>query len=322
MAPGPAPVPSPAVATTPGPPDVRVGIVSYNTAGLLERCLAALPAALDGLEAEVVVVDNASRDDSVAVARAAGATVVANVTNVGYSRAMNVALAGTQADTLVALNPDTDPRPGSLRTLVDVLRADPAVGLAVPRLVNPDGSLQHSVHRFPTARLALVEGLVPHPLRRGRLGQRLWLHGFAAHDDAALVDWAVGAVHVIRRAALGDPDHAYSERTFMYAEDLELCFRLHEHGWRVVFDPDAEVVHVLNAAGAVEFGEARDDRWLGAAYDWYAGTHGATAARAWAAANCTGLAAKWVVASVVGRPNLRRTVGSLLRIHARHLISA
>jgi GT2 family glycosyltransferase len=129
---------------------VRVGIVSWNTAALLDRCLAALPAATNGLNAEVVLVDNASSDHSVEVARRhAGVTVVANEENVGYARGMNQALthdAGpTPPEVLIALNPDTVPPPGSLTRLVEDLLGQPEVGLIVPQLLNPDGTLQHSV---------------------------------------------------------------------------------------------------------------------------------------------------------------------------------
>ncbi len=86
--------------------DLRIGIVSYNTARLLNRCLAALPAALDGLSAEIVVVDNGSIDDSVTVAgRFPGVRIIKNNLNQGYARAMNRALLDTHVPTLLALNP-------------------------------------------------------------------------------------------------------------------------------------------------------------------------------------------------------------------------
>src|SRR5690349_19802703 len=131
--------------------DVRVGIVTWNTAECLGACLDALPAALAGLDAEIVVVDNASSDDSAAIAeRHPGVRVVRNPDNRGYARAMNQALHGPGAEFLIALNPDTRCPPGSLAALVQFLRDHADVGLVAPRLLNDDGSLQHSVHRFPS----------------------------------------------------------------------------------------------------------------------------------------------------------------------------
>jgi len=228
-------------------PDVRIGIVSWNTAALLDRCLRALPAALGPLSAEIVVVDNASADDVAAVAAAhPGVTFVSNDSNVGYARAMNQALAGTTAPVLVALNPDTEPPPESLARLVDVLRQHPHAALVAPRLVNADGSLQHSVYRFPSATVTAAACLPPFAQRA--LGGRYWLVGHAPHDRSTEVDWAVGAVHCMRATAV-DPGAVYSERWFMYVEDLDLCWQLRERNWRVVLAGDVEVTHIGNVAG-------------------------------------------------------------------------
>lgn len=301
--------------------EARIGIVSWQTAGLLDGCLAALPAALGDMRADVVVVDNASTDGSAEVAHAHGVRVIVNDRNLGYGRAMNQALAGADAPILIALNPDTVARPGSLALLVEALSADPALGLVAPRLVNHDGSLQPSVNRFPSIRLALVTGLVPMALRRGRLGARFWLEGYAAHDRATDIDWAIGAVHVIRRSAITDPDHPYSERTFMYTEDMDLCWQLWRGGWRVGLEPSSEVLHVGNAAGSLAFGGRRDDILLAADAQWYVDRHGITQARLWFIANMLGFCVKSVVGTVRWGSRHPRTVRlkRLFRGHARNL---
>ncbi len=86
---------------------------------------------------------------------------------------------------MLELNPDVLPPPGSLRSLVERLREDPDVALVVPRLTNPDSSLQPSVHRFPSIRQAIVMGFTPPVLRRGRLGARFWLERSAAAERQA-----------------------------------------------------------------------------------------------------------------------------------------
>jgi GT2 family glycosyltransferase len=303
--------------------------VSWNTGALLERCLAALPAALDGMAAEIVVVDNASADDSVAVARRhAGVVVVANDDNRGYAKGMNQALANSDAPVLIALNPDTEPPPGSLAHLVRRVIAEPSIGVLVPRLANTDGATQHTVYRFPSLRVAAAVSLLPAVTHRGAIGRRFWLEGFADHDAPADIDWAIGAVHCIRAAAL-DGQPPYTEKWFMYVEDLELCWRLGHAGWRIVFDPSVTIPHVANAAGAQAWGSERTARWLDATYEWYADEHGSPAARAWAAVNTIGVAAKLGVNKALLRAGGRRSAQhasmvrlfrELLPLHARKLM--
>lgn len=271
-------------------PSVRVGIVSWNVAHLLDACLASLPAALGSLPNEVVVVDNASADGSAEVAAThPDVRVIRNRANLGYARAVNQALAGTAAPVLVALNPDTELPPGSLATLVERLTAQPDVALVVPRLADRDGVLQHSVHRFPSVGLTLVACLFPPSWRSHPWARRWWLEGASPHDRSVDIDWAVGAVHVLRAEAViaGGP---YSQRWFMYVEDLDLCWRLSRQGWRRRLEADVEITHIGNASGAQAWGSQRTARWMAASYDWYRLAHGPRAARAWGMANTAGLA--------------------------------
>jgi GT2 family glycosyltransferase len=303
--------------------DLRVGIVSWNTADLLDRCLAAVPAACGGLDVEVVVVDNDSGDASAEMAAGHdGVQVIRNPTNAGYGVAMNQALGGTDTDAefLCALNPDSEPPPGSLAALVAYARRHPRAGLVVPRLANADGSLQHSVQRFPSVRLAAAAGLVPPRFQRGRFARRWWLDGRHPHDTSGPVDWAIGAVHVLRAVALGG-EAPYSERWFMYVEDLEVCWRLHQRGWEVHLDAEVTVPHVGNAAGEQKWGGDRARRYWTASYDFHALAHGAGAARAWAATNVAGASVHYVSNRLWGDRNVAAQLRAVLPVHARAVVS-
>ncbi|MCU1428370.1 MAG: pimA 3 [Actinomycetia bacterium] len=279
-------------------PDVRVGIVSWNTAECLGQCLDALPAALAGVDAEIVVVDNASSDDSTEVAAARPwVRVVRNTDNLGYAKAMNQALGGTDAEFLLAVNPDTVCPPGSLSALVTYMRANADVGLVAPRLLNADGTLQHSVHRFPSVREAGVMGFVPPPLRPGWIGEHWWLEGSAdaEHEKVVDIDWVIGAVHCIRAQAI-EGALPYNERWFMYGEDLERCWQLHKRGWRVVLLGTIAVIHIGNVAGEKAWGAARESRWLESMYDWYATERGVREAQVFALVTILALFTKLTVA--------------------------
>lgn len=294
---------------------MRVGVVTFDTPTYLDDCLRHLSAAIRGLDAEVVVVDNGSVGEAdVEVARRYPLRLMRLGRNVGYPRAMNVALAGSDASYLIAVNSDTLAEPESLTRLVETLERRPELGLASPRLVGPDGRLQHSVRRFPSSGTALQTGFVPPRLRAGRLGARMLLESEVPLDRPSEVDWTVGAVQVLRAAALRRPQ-VYSERSFMFVEDMEVCWHVREGGWRVLFDPSVTVVHVGNVTAGKSFGGGREFRWLDAMYRWYVDQHGVAAARRWAAANTAGLLAKAAALRVRGTAEHRAYVDGLAGFH-------
>lgn len=300
-------------------PHVRIGVVSYDTPTYLDDCLRHLAAAIEGLDAEVVVVDNGSVGEADAeVARRYPVRLVRLGRNVGYPRAMNVALSGSDATYLIAVNSDTLPEPRSLTRLVETLERRPDVGIVSPRLVGPDRRLQHSVRSFPSSTVALQTGLVPPPLRVGRMGARMLLENELPLDRPSEADWIVGAVHVIRAAALRR-SQPYSERSFMFVEDMEVCWHVREGGWRVLYDPSVTVVHVGNVTAGKSFGGGREFRWIDAMYHWYVDQHGLRAARRWAAANTVGLLAKAAALRIKGTPEHRAYVDGLARFHRGRL---
>lgn len=300
--------------------ELRIGIVSYDTPEDLRGCLEALPAALDGIAAHIVVVDNGSAGTADGeVARAAGVELRTIPRNVGYPRAMNHALHDATTPFLLALNPDTVPDPGSLRHLVEVLRADPGIGLVTPHIVGPAGDEQWPVRPFPSPLVSLVNGFVPRALRPKRLGRRLWAEGHYPLDRTSDVDWTIGAVHLMRRTAV-DRARPYSEAAFMFAEDMEICWHLHRNGWRVVFDPRVTVVHVGKTATGRDFGAKREKRWLDANYNWYVDGRGAAAARAWALCNALSSAA-WTLGYLArGDREAVRHRAALTRFHTARVL--
>ena len=264
---------------------VRVGVVSWNTAELLSRCLAALPAALAGVDFDVVVVDNDSTDDSAEVAaRTPSVRLIRNPVNVGYGRAMNQALAGAAAAVLVALNPDTVPPPHSLARLAGRLLADPGVGLVAPQLVDSAGVAQHTARGFPSLAGAAATCLLPVRWHGGTLGRRLLLEAAPQPEGPQDVDWVIGAVHVIRASAVRGR-RPYDERWFMYAEDIELCWWLALRGWRRRLEADITVPHLGNASGDQAWADGYMERCYDAIYDWYQRDVSAVGVRALAGLN-------------------------------------
>jgi len=225
-------------------PAVSLVIVSHQTRDLLRACLRSIYEHPPSGAFEVCVLDNASTDGSGEMVRSEFPEVqlIENKDNVGYSRAVNLGARRTSAPYVLVINPDILVTEGSVEALVRFMDARPRVGVAGGKLLNPDGTLQYSARTFYTPRILL--------LRRTFLG-RLFPNSRAIrehlmldwdHGEACEVDWLIGACLMIRRAAAEDVG-LMDERFFLYFEDVDLCYRMKQRGWGVVYVPEAVMVH-------------------------------------------------------------------------------
>ncbi|HEX6548424.1 MAG TPA: glycosyltransferase family 2 protein [Candidatus Dormibacteraeota bacterium] len=228
-----------------GRPLVSALIVSYNVRELLVDCLRAFFAGSD-VPVEAVVVDNASSDGSADAVSSEfpQVKVLSQARNLGYGRANNVGLAECTGRFVLLLNPDVTVGEGCVGKLADFLLVRPDVGAASPRLLRPDGSLDLACRRgFPTPatafyRLSGLSRAFPRSKRFNRYNM-----GFLPDTEVHEIDAGTGACLMLRRAAVDrvgffDPDY------FMYGEDIDLCFRLKNGGWKIFYVPAATAVHL------------------------------------------------------------------------------
>lgn len=234
------------------PPDLSIVIVSWNTRDLLRDCLASLPAAAPGLEAQTIVVDNGSRDGSPEMVREEFPDVdlVEAGANLGFSRGNNLAFGRARGEAVLLLNPDTVCPPDSLRLLLGRLRAEPRAGAVGPTLVDSAGRPTLSWGRRPGLRWHLLELLGPtgSPLRR-LLGNESFV--VIPPEDAQIRDvpYLMGACLMIRREAL-EQVGPLDERFFMYFEETDWCLRAAAAGWRILHVGEARVAHLEGEAAA------------------------------------------------------------------------
>ncbi len=219
-------------------PDLSIIVVSWNIQALLTDLLAMLPAAAAPLAWEAIVVDNASNDGTVATVRRdfPAINVVANDRNVGFAAANNQGIRLAQARFVLLLNGDTRVPPGSLAALVRWMEAQPEVGACAPRLLTPAGTPQpYAFGGSPT---------LPYLMRRGLLRLLLDrpLHDWGTRQTQE-VGWVSGACLLARREALAEVG-GLDEAMFMYFEDVDLCLRLRQAGWRVVYHPAIAITHL------------------------------------------------------------------------------
>ena len=230
-----------------GAPALSICIVSWNVRDLLRRSLASIyasPLASDPGAVEVIVVDNASSDGSIGMVRDEFPQVVLveNEENLGFTRGNNQALALARGRHVLFLNPDTEVTGDALGVMVGYLDAHLEVGAVGPQLRYPDGSVQPSRRRFPTvATLFLESTLLQRWFPRNAVLDRFYVAD-RPDDMEQEVDWLVGAALMARREALEEVG-GFDEQFFMYSEELDWCRRARAAGWKIVYLPEAVIVH-------------------------------------------------------------------------------
>ncbi|WP_165360907.1 glycosyltransferase family 2 protein [Candidatus Chloroploca sp. Khr17] len=230
---------------------VSILIVTHNSGREIGACLDALQRHTR-LDHEVILVDNASGDTSLEIAKqCAGVRLLANMENIGFAAAVNQAARLAQGRYLLLLNPDTRVHEQAVDRLASYLDNRPAVGLCAPRVLAPDGRIRHNCFAFETPWSFFWFGVGVGPLRH----LRNWMLRRNRWDIAAAtpqqVEAVTGAAMLVRRdlfEQLGGLD----ERFFMYCEDGDFCLRARRAGWQTLLVPDAVVTHIGGASAPLD----------------------------------------------------------------------
>jgi GT2 family glycosyltransferase len=226
---------------------VAVVVVSYNSAANLPGFFRALAPALEGIdEAAVVLSDNASHDDSIAVARDVwqGLIVVSSPTNRGYAAAINAGAAAVPLfDSLLVLNDDIRLAPGSVASLIGEFDSSD-VGVVVPRLVDGDGELLKSQRRSPTITRVVAEAVLGGDRAGRHPSTSEIVQSEAQYATSTDVTWASGCAWLISRSCW-DLVGLWDESLFLYGEDLDYALRVGDAGLRIRYTPEAEAIHLV-----------------------------------------------------------------------------
>jgi len=237
--------------------DLSVVVVTYQSRDHILHCLRSLDAGVRASEAsappptwECVVLDNDSRDGTpeCVASEAPWARLVRTGANLGYAKAVNRGIAATSGAMVLVLNPDCVLPPGAIHALAAWLASHPRCGIAAPRILNPDGTVEYSARAYPDSftflfnRYSLLTRLWP-----GNPWSRRYLLLDWDHASPRSVDWVSGAAMLVRRAAI-DAVGGMDEAFFMFNEDVDWCRRMNDAGWSVDYVPDATAVHHIGAS--------------------------------------------------------------------------
>jgi N-acetylglucosaminyl-diphospho-decaprenol L-rhamnosyltransferase len=219
---------------------VSVVVVSFNAMPWLERSLESVAGH------ETIVVDHGSTDGSVDAARRHGARVIEQA-NLGFGAGNNAGMRAAGGDYYLLLNSDAWVVGDAVERLVEFAEARPDAAIVGPRLRNEDGTLQRSARGFPTLwRLATEYFFLRKLAPRSELLNGFYAGGFD-HESVREVDWLYGPALLVRREAV-DAVGLFDESFFMFSEETDWCYRFRAAGWKILFFPGAEVVHVGGAS--------------------------------------------------------------------------
>ncbi len=210
----------------------------------LSRCLISLRKAAAGLRSEVIVVDNSSDDGSWQMVRGEYPEVrlLRNANNTGFARANNQGIDISNGRYVCLINSDVEVFPDTVRVLLEYMNVHQGVGIVGPKVLNTDHTLQHSCRTLPTLRDSFFRALkldttFPNTSLFGSHQMMNWDYSYTRE-----VEILSGCFWMIRRKALEDVG-PLDDRFFIYGEDMDFCRRFHTSGWKIIFHPEAQIVH-------------------------------------------------------------------------------
>lgn len=231
--------------------DISIIIVTWNARAYAREALESLEQDESLLRKEIIVVDNASVDGTPEMVEAdfPHVRLVRNASNLGFAKGNNAGIEIATGKYLLLINSDVHVPPDCIGKLFDFMEINPGVGVAGPRMLSADGRTLRSCMRFPTVwnsfcRAMALDSSFPH----SRLFGGLLMRDFS-HDHVMDVEVLNGWFWIVRKRAL-DEVGPLDERFFMYAEDVDWCYRFHQYGWRAVYFPDAAAVHYGGGSSA------------------------------------------------------------------------
>lgn len=241
--------------------DVSIIIVNYNSGPLTKQCIKSVQNSGLKLACEIIVVDNSSADDSVEMLKSEFSDnkdikIIENKENNGFASGVNIGIKTSNSRYILILNPDITIIDDAITALYNFMEKQPECGIASPKLLNPNGTVQNSCFRFVTPFIILYRRTFLGKLPFGKKALHYFLMKDFDHNSVRNVAWVLGSSLFACKKAI-DKVGLMDERFFMYFEDVDWCRRFHENGYKVYYYPEAKMAHYLKRSTAQRgiFGE-------------------------------------------------------------------
>jgi GT2 family glycosyltransferase len=230
--------------------DVSFIIVNWNTRELLLQCIGSIISTKGDYSQEIIVVDNASQDGSSEAVKEKypEVIIIQNSANLGFAKANNIGIKRSCGRYVCLTNSDVQVLNNTLSYMIKYMDKNKKVAISGPKILWPDMTIQYSCMKFPSLWTQVCETMALNrifPKSASFSGEYMTYY---SHDRITKVDWLIGCLMLIRRAAL-EKDGLLDERFFIYSEETDMCKRFHYSGWEIVFLPDVSAIH-NNAASS------------------------------------------------------------------------
>jgi GT2 family glycosyltransferase len=236
--------------------DFSIIVVTYDSSPFIEACLHSVVEAAKGLDHEILVVDNASKDETCQIIERAFPQVllIRQEVNLGFAKANNHGLQRAKGEFVLLINPDTLWKRGEAGEAVRFLRNHPEIGAMGCRLILEDGSWQRSHGNFPTLLRELKETFyLPRIFSRSNWAKGVFV--YKDHPEPKPVEWVSCTFLICSRRLMAEVGYL-DEEYFMYYEDIDLSKRIREQGKEVYYFPGIEIVHYQRWPSIIDFGES------------------------------------------------------------------
>lgn len=228
--------------------ELSVIIINYNTFALTNKCIETIYQFTKGVEFEIILVDNASAecDADLFKKNFPDITLIKSTTNLGFSGGNNLGLQKAVGEYILLLNSDIELTENSIKTCLDTLKADKALGVVSPMLIYPDGKIQHIANKFPSVKYEIVEIL---RLHKFILPPDYLLGFYFNHKVNKKVDWVWGAFFLTKREIIQRfPNNKLPDMYFMYFEDVAWCYAIKKMGYDIQYLATTKAIHHLSAS--------------------------------------------------------------------------
>ncbi len=243
-------------------------IVNYNNSALLNDCIDLIHKTVKGIKHEIIVVNNSALDDGIKAVKQnfPKTKLIQNEINVGFAKANNQAAKLAKGDILLFLNPDIVLTGGAVTNMLTYLKSHKEIGVLGPKILNMDETLQYSCRSFPGVwtglfnRYSFMSGLFPN----NRYTKKYLLLDFD-HNEIKEVDWLSGSCMMISRNIFIKVG-LFDENYFIFNEDVDLCKRMKNYGYKTIYYPNSKVYHHITSSNARVSSKVIIERHMGMCY--------------------------------------------------------